>query len=319
MKSLAVKQGQKVKRGDIIGVIGNTGTSYGTHLHFEVRYYTASYITPSKATFWDKNSFMSKDKFNWLDPTPYLTADLPTKSNFIKMWGEKAVARYATEKILPSLIICQAILESGWGTTDKAINLNNYHGIKWYDDSVCKPYNAVNCATWEEYTPGTITNIDSLFCKFDSIDQELDCLYSWYNRPKKAYTDLHGCTDPLKNFSLIKQAGYATDSQYTAKLTRIYNENIALIKPYDDMVIVPEELFRVQIGSYTNLNNAIRQAKEVIAKGHSAIIKRYGVYNRVQVGAYKSKANAENMKNTMVSLRYKGAYVTTETGEDVAF
>lgn len=37
LKSRAVKAGQTVKVGDKLGIMGNTGYSFGAHLHFEVR------------------------------------------------------------------------------------------------------------------------------------------------------------------------------------------------------------------------------------------------------------------------------------------
>jgi len=47
LDKLKVKTGQTVRRGDVIGWVGNTGLSTGPHLHYEVEI-KGSYVDPLK-------------------------------------------------------------------------------------------------------------------------------------------------------------------------------------------------------------------------------------------------------------------------------
>ena len=55
MSAIKVRNGQKVKRGDIIGLIGSTGKSTGPHLHYEVHY---------------KGTIMNPQNYYYLDLSP---------------------------------------------------------------------------------------------------------------------------------------------------------------------------------------------------------------------------------------------------------
>lgn len=58
--SIKVKTGDTVKKGQVIGYMGNTGNSYGRHLHFDISY-------NKKIT----NSYYSGGRY-YLDPKPFL-------------------------------------------------------------------------------------------------------------------------------------------------------------------------------------------------------------------------------------------------------
>lgn len=84
LASVAVKQGQKVSKGTIIGFMGNTGFSCGAHLHFEVRKYNIS--NPMIALH-------DNTKFEWLNPEPFIESDLPGNNCTTHIVGYLDVAK----------------------------------------------------------------------------------------------------------------------------------------------------------------------------------------------------------------------------------
>ena len=76
-------------------------------------------------------------------------------------------------------------------------------------------------------------------------------------------------------------------------------------------------LYRVQVGAYKNKANADAQLVHVKAAGFDTYMVQVGGLYKIQVGAYREKANADNM---MAKLKATGfdAFITTESGASVS-
>lgn len=79
-----VKKGDVVTEGQVIGTMGNTGRSFGMHLHFEVR-----------------------KQEQRIDPTPYLEADLP-------LGNPHVMYKAYTNRWLPEVIDCDDVNTDGY-------------------------------------------------------------------------------------------------------------------------------------------------------------------------------------------------------------
>lgn len=76
-------------------------------------------------------------------------------------------------------------------------------------------------------------------------------------------------------------------------------------------------LYRVQVGAYKNKANADAQLVHVKAAGFDTYMVQFGGLYKIQVGAYREKTNADNM---MAKLKAAGfdAFITTESGTSVS-
>lgn len=167
-------------------------------------------------------------------PEKYLEDSREMK--FINSIKEQAIDNYNKYKILPSITIAQAIVESGWGETKLSTDANNLFGIKadiyWKGEKV----------TYEtkEYNN---TYIMDEFRKYDDKNQSIEDHAKFLvenNRYKKA-----GVFDAktYKEQALkLQEAGYSTaEDEYGNK---IYADKlITIIKQYN-LQLIDHELMK---------------------------------------------------------------------------
>lgn len=150
-----------------------------------------------------------------------------TEREFVEKIGPLAAQDMKTSGILASITVAQACLESGYGSTELAVNANNLFGMKcslsgntW--DSVWDGVSKYTKQTQEQKPDGTVYTITADFRKYPdiltSIKDHSCYLNGAMNGGKKRYDGLSGEKDYRRAAELIKAGGYATDVSYVSKL-----------------------------------------------------------------------------------------------------
>ena len=143
--TVAVSNGQRVEKGQVLGYMGNTGYSFGAHLHWEVRNTSDTYI----------------------DPTPYLDADLPDNKpveneiKYIQTWLNNTYNTYL-------------VIDGIYGpATKKALimglqtELSKQFGAGLVVDGIFGPATKKACVIVKKEAKGNITKIlqSILYCR----------------------------------------------------------------------------------------------------------------------------------------------------------
>ena len=132
----------------------------------------------------------------------------------------KALAARGISTDYAKMLVAQDALESNWGKSSLAKDFN-FGGIK-----AVKGTPFVEKET-KEYSAGKgMHKTKSKFRKFNSLDEYVNYKISLLSG--KRYQAFTG--DPTQFYYRIKAGGYATDPNYVAKLTNIYNNSIFSVK-----------------------------------------------------------------------------------------
>ncbi len=189
-----------------------------------------------------------------------------TNNEFIKQIAAAALKYYTTYKILPSLTIAQACLESGWGKTGLAKDCNNFFGMKWTSScgTDCKEY-----STREQKKDGTWYTIKAKFRKYPTVADGIKGYYDFLSYAR--YKNLKGITDYREACTTIKEDGWATDVSYTQKLKEmvqayeLWRYDLQAIYPKGPLGnITPDTNFLAIVWLQTQLNTHLTGIKDFL-------------------------------------------------------
>lgn len=173
------------------------------------------------------------DQLKYFGLTPYRLKEDSKYIKFIEEIKDEAIKNYKEYKILPSITIAQAILESSWGESDLAQIYNNLFGIKadssWKGESVL-------LETFEFYD----TKIEDKFRVYSNKNQSIKdhAKFLVDNQRYKKYGVFEAKTYIEQAYAL-QNAGYSTAEDNSGQ-KRYAKDLIELIRQYNLQLIDSE-------------------------------------------------------------------------------
>lgn len=163
------------------------------------------------------------------------------RREFINSVKDGALKGYEDYKVLPSITVAQAILESAWGNSELTKRANNIFGVKAFSD-------------WEggkitlettEYYNGEKKIVYADFRVYDSLTESMEDHNKLLSYSR--YKPLRECENYKDASQRIYECGYATDPKYPEKLIRIIEENKLHELDYFNGKVKDDRIARFQV------------------------------------------------------------------------
>ena len=123
--------------------------------------------------------------------------------------------------LFSSVVIAQAICETGWGQSQLMMKANAIFGIKATKNWKGKVYNS---RTQECYNGTTYTEITACFRAYNTIEDSISDYFDLITKNER-YRKACVTESPLECITEIKNGGYATSPTYISTIMKIINQN----------------------------------------------------------------------------------------------
>lgn len=146
-----------------------------------------------------------------------------TKSEFIPTIAPLVVAenKKRGNPLFSSVVIAQAIHETGWGQSNMMIKAKAIFGIKATLSWKGKVYNS---KTKECYDGSTFTTITACFRAYNSFEESISDYFDLITKTSR-YRKACTAETPKECITEIKKGGYATDPKYVDSIMSIITTN----------------------------------------------------------------------------------------------
>lgn len=191
-----------------------------------------------------ENEYNQEEKEQVMNYYQQLTDQIETAENnnlkemqrsFINDIEEVAIENYETYRILPSITIAQAILESDWGRSTLSSEYNNYFGIKshnWDGESV-------NLETKEFYDE-TIEDAFRVYNRMEDSVKDHGEFLATHDRYEQ--NGLFNGSTYMEQAVALEDAGYSTiENEHGEK---IYSEQLAQIIQQHQLQLIDSKVYQ---------------------------------------------------------------------------
>ena len=203
--------------------------------------------------------------------------------------------------LYPSVVIAQAILETGWGNSEIMMRANAIFGIKATSSWQGKVYNA---KTKECYDGVSFTTINDCFRAYDSLEDSIKDYFNLICNSSR-YRSALKTDSPEACITAIKNSGYATDPHYIDSVMRIIIENN--LQEYDLVYQDTDMIVSQDVSQKTNyiVGHNYKLNVDLRVRAGAGTDKRIKNYNELTTDGKKHAYNQQKAvlkKGTVVTV-----------------